>query len=376
MRSAYLFILLAASISSVGLTTVFNWVVDPLRYYHAPWFDTGYSDNQRFQNPGLVKHEKYDTVLIGTSHTEHFISSDMNQFLGGRNINLSISGSTIVEQSALLDFTLNSGKAGRVLWEINYPSFSTGELVSIEGEFPFFLYHPGAETPFRYLMSWGTLQESFAALGGQRPGRLDDMHRWDLEFEFSEQRVLANWDYMQQRWNDDLRQLWALHAVKIEALPALFDKYVSRLARSRPDVQFDLLLLPTSMLDYSNDFQVSAERFRKRLVLREQVTKLSEELKNVAVWDFQLEPEMSADLDRYKDLEHFDLSVAREIQQGIGSSASGLRPSQLKRNHEKLEQEVVSYTLSFCQREVARCQAVMLENLELFRKSGSFPHPD
>lgn len=376
MRSAYLFILLAVSISSVGLTTAINWSVDPLRYYHAPWFDTGYSDNQRFQNPGLVKHEDYDTVLIGTSHTEHFISGDLNQYLGGRNINLSMSGSTIVEQSALVDFTLNSGKVRRVLWEINYPSFSTGELVSIEGEFPFFLYRPGAETPFRYLMSWGTLQESFAALGGQRPGHLDDMHRWDLEFEFSEQRVLANWDYMHQRWNDDLRQLWALHAVTIEALPALFDKYVSRLVRSHPGVQFDLLLVPSSMLDYSNDFQVSADRFRKRLVLREQVTELSDELENVAVRDFQLEPEMSADLDRYKDLEHFDLSVAREIQRNIGSSESGLTPAQLKHNHENLEQEVVSYTRSFCERQAARCQPVLLENLELFRKSGSFPHPD
>lgn len=367
-RSAYLSILLAASIVSVGLTAAFNWYVDPLRYYHAPWFETGYSDNQRFQNPGLIKHEEFDTVLIGTSHTEHFISRDMNQYLGGSNINLSMSGSTIVEQSMLLESTLNSGKVRRVLWEINYPSFSTGELVSIEGDFPFFLYRPGAETPFRYLMSWDTLQESLAALGGARSTQLDEMHRWDLEYEFGTERVLANWDHMQNRWNDELRDLWQLHAVTVEDLPALFDKYVSSLIRQYPEVSFELLLLPTSMLDFSNDFQVSAERFEKRLVLRDEVAVLASGLGNVSAWDFQLNRLFTEEFDHYKDLEHFDGSIALEILREMGADGVGHSAAQLVRNTREFQRKVVAGTEAFCRQEPARCQPAMKDNLELFQR--------
>lgn len=361
MRSFYLRILLSVGMTAVVATMAFNWCVDPLRYYHPPWFQIGYSENQRFQNPGLIRHEDFDTVLIGTSHTEHFTGEDMSVVLGLNAINLSMSGSSIVEQHTLLRLALDSGKVRRVLWEINYPSFSTGEIANRDFEFPTYLYRPGAETPFRYLASWDTFLESLAALRGLRANRLDDMHRWDREFEFSEERVLANWDHMQQRWNDDLRAVWALYSVSLENVPALFEKYVAALIKQYPEVNFDLLLLPTSMLDYSSDFQVSEQRFDKRLALREAVAGLAETRPNVAVWDFQLNPEFTTDLGRYKDLEHFDLAVAREVLAGMSGESPAATGGAIRQNSERLSREVEAYTRSFCEQQPGRCQRFLLD---------------
>ena len=132
--------------------------------------------------------------------------------------------------------------------------------------------------------------------------------------------------------------------------------------------------LPTSMLDYANDFQVSRDRFAKRLVLRELVAELAGELDNVTARDFQLVAPMSEDLDRYKDLEHFELAIAREVQRGMGTDAEATAPARVRQNSEALRRRVLDYSEAFCRREPARCQDAMLQNLARFRAPVS-PNP-
>lgn len=365
-RSPYLTLLLTSCCSIVVLAAVVNWVVDPLHYYHRPWFETGYSENQRYQVPGLIRHERYETILLGTSHTETFTSSSMDRYLGGQALNLSISGSSIVEQAAALELVFEAGKARRVLWEINYPSFSTGERTSDAPAFPAFLYSPGAETPFRYLVSWDGFEESLAAIGGRRPLRLDDMHRWDLEFEFGEERVLANWKFMSERWNDSLRETWALYAVKSTDIPRLVEKYVATAVRAHPEIHFDLLFLPTSALDYANDFQISQDRLAKRLALRRAVGRSLGGLQNAVFWDFQLLSQLTEDLDRYKDLEHFDQRTVQEILQDMQAGSNRVTGEELVQRTAELSRRAADYTAKFCADETDRCQPVLLENLNRF----------
>jgi len=252
-------------------------------------------------------------------------------------------------------------------------------LQKLAGETYVLLYHRLYGLPtvaFRYFNVFGPRQDPgsdysaviplfvTAALGGRRPTQLDAMHRWDLEFEFGEERVLANWDYMQNRWNDELREVWRLNSVTIEGLPGLFERYVGDLIQRHPAVRFDLLLLPTSMLDYSNDFQISPDRFDKRLALREATARLAAEMGNVVLWDFQLVAHMSEDLGRYKDLEHFDLGIAREILASITAEKHQVDPAQLRRNSEALGRAVAAWTEEFCSRGPEACQPVMVNNLK------------
>ncbi|MFN2169007.1 MAG: hypothetical protein ACK2U9_22465, partial [Anaerolineae bacterium] len=362
-RSAYLTYLLGSCGAIVLVAVAVNWVVDPLRYYHPPWFGIGYSDNQRYQAPGLVRHESYDTVLVGTSHTETFTAESMAQFLGSRALNLSVSGSSIVEQSEILERVLEEGQARRVLWEMSYPSFSTGERLVDASAFPAFLYHPGAETPFRYLVSWDTLEESLAALGGRRPSSLDDLHRWDLEFEFGKERVLANWDYMQERWNDSLRATWALYAVSAGDIPRLVATYVAAPIQAHPEIRFDLLFLPSSSLDYVNDFQVSAGRLARRMALRRAVGNAVDGLANAVIWDFQMVRTLTEDLGRYKDLEHFDQATVQEILADMQAGRHRVSGKELARRTGELEDRAFGYAVDFCAREPDRCQPALRANV-------------
>ena len=124
------------------LAAVVNGAVDPYRLLHADWFNSGWSENQRMQNPGLARTSEYTTALIGTSHTEQFPVSRISQALGEPAVNLSMAGSWIREQSLMAERVLAAGKARRILWEINLPSFSYGGGVSDPAAFPFFLFQP------------------------------------------------------------------------------------------------------------------------------------------------------------------------------------------------------------------------------------------
>ena len=99
----YLRIVIGVMLCGVALVAAINFIVDPLQYYRrASWYPPHFSDNQRFQNPGLIRNYDYDTIVLGTSHSENFLASDIARILGRRALKLSISGSSIHEQSLTL----------------------------------------------------------------------------------------------------------------------------------------------------------------------------------------------------------------------------------------------------------------------------------
>jgi hypothetical protein len=367
MRRPYLFILLASCFTLVIGAGATNVLVDPFRFYHAPWFDIGFSDNQRFQNPGLARTMDYENVLIGTSHTEPFITSELDEALGGKSLNLSISGSLISEQALMLEQVLRQGKVKRVLWEINYPSFSFGSGVSDPATFPWFLFRPTAETPFRYLVSWDTFQESLSALGGERAASLDQLHRWDLEASFGADRVLANWDFMTRRWNDELRAFWAIYAVNPEDLARVVSEEIEGLVRQHPGVRFDLLLVPSTLYDYANDLQVAPDRLDKRLLLRHETARLARTWPNAHAWDFQGDSWLVNDLSHYKDMDHFGQGVIRELLNRLAVPEAASSPEQVEQETGRLRRRVIDFLDEFCAEQPARCQPALREQLEVFR---------
>lgn len=363
--SRYLKLLLLTTGVFVASAFLVNLVVDPFRYYHAPWLEIGYSDNQRYQNPGLARTAEYGAVLIGTSHTEPFAASRLGQALGEETLNLSMAGSLIAEQSLMAELVLEEGKARRILWEISYASFSLRDRISEPDSFPHFLFEPDAETPFRYLVSWDTFIESIDALRGQRPSDIDLMHRWDLAATFGPDQVLAHWDFMSRRWNDDLRAYYARYASREQDIGRMLLEYVGRLASRYPEVRFDLLLLPATLLEYGNDLQVAHKRLDRRLLLRDETARLARSAANVEAWDFQARPEL-ADGSHYKDIDHFGPEIVEAILNGLERSEQGTPPERILENTRLISRRVISFMDGFCAEDATRCQPALITEKERF----------
>ena len=78
------------------LIAAVNIAVDPLFQYHKPWFGLEpVITNERYQNAGVIKHFDFDNAVLGTSLSENFIISEVNDTFGGNSVKLTMYGSSI-----------------------------------------------------------------------------------------------------------------------------------------------------------------------------------------------------------------------------------------------------------------------------------------
>lgn len=112
--------LLAAVVMYSLAFMAFVYVIDPLQVYRAASYPPMFSEEERFQNPGLAKNYEYDTIIIGSSMTQNFVPSDVDRVFGGKTLKLSIEGSTAHEQYLTAKLALSTGQVKRVIWGLDY----------------------------------------------------------------------------------------------------------------------------------------------------------------------------------------------------------------------------------------------------------------
>ena len=330
----YLRVLLATAFAGIALIMGVNFAVDPLQFYHrARGYAAHYSKNQRYQAPALVRTHPYDTIVLGNSHAANFEPALVEAMLGGKALNLTLEGSAIVEQSRLAALALQQGKARRVLWLIDFNAFS---VVATEAEkiaaqtLPGHLYgHPFAAAG-PYLLSMDTLVDSLKALTSKPAHELATLTSWWREYTFARQRVEAAWDHLRDHWTPERRQRWARVAAGPDDIDELLERYVLDLAEQHPDVAFLLVLPPFTPYEYALDFLVSDQRAFVRFHLRERIHEAARRHSNLTVWDFEGTDAFGADLDRYKDLSHYDRHVVEHMLAVIAAGAvPATRPKDL-----------------------------------------------
>ena len=88
--------IVVAILSGMGFLV---YQVDPYIHYHAPHVDRYFYslDNQRSQNDGISKHFEYDAMITGTSMTENFRTSEMDEIFGCHSIKVPFSGGSFKE---------------------------------------------------------------------------------------------------------------------------------------------------------------------------------------------------------------------------------------------------------------------------------------
>ena len=79
-----------AVLAAFGLCTA---VIDPLFHYHRPLSFLSYPlHNQRYQNDGILRHFDYDAIIIGTSMTENFKTSEFDRLWNLSSIKVPFNG--------------------------------------------------------------------------------------------------------------------------------------------------------------------------------------------------------------------------------------------------------------------------------------------
>jgi ketosteroid isomerase-like protein len=373
---SYLRVWLATLLALLGAAGLANFVVDPLQVFRrASFYTPHFSDNERYQVPGLARHYTAPVVVLGTSHMENASPAEIQAAFGEPGLKLAIAGSSLTEQQLALSIALESGKVRRVLWGIDYSALAWGDkLVDEWGEFPVYLYQRDPRLVSRYLLALQTLQDSRAALTEAPRHTLESLNVWWPQAHFQRERVLAAWTFQEGRWTPELRARSAAQTIWTE-LAATLERRVFATIRAHPQVHFELMLPPYSILAYANDFRLNDEWFFQRMLMREALRQFARQQANVRLWDFQTEIALSTRLERYKDLEHFDLEATRMMLKTVAGGTGAVADFD---GADPLPRQVAEYLRSQCagRGDAALCTAHVrcgATRLEAWLATGGIP---
>jgi len=299
--------------SLVALLTV---VLDPLQFYHKSFYPAIYSNEQRYQNPGLAKNYDYDTIIIGTSMTENFVPSEVDEALGGKTLKLSVRGSTADEHNAIASLALETGKVKKVLWGLDYFSLKMGSKEEIDN--PTYLYDDKWWNDYKYWFNYTIYQDLFKEavlrpLRGLQPRQLEYLYNWNREVTFGAKKVADV--YKSSRAGE---AYFGLNEEPIETIKEAFNEHILALVEKYPDVEFNFYYPPYSVLRQKVWQDTNNKRYLNQLEMKEWMFQQFDKLPNVHVYDFQEESEWTYNLDLFKDLSHHNQDVNSWIAQAIG----------------------------------------------------------
>lgn len=293
---------------TVGLLSAIlavNWVVDPFRFYHAAFFPIPFPKNQRFINPGIARTCRYDSVIVGTSVTEHLRPSRMRDALGWNALKLSMCGSTAREQHAILNHALGTGQVRRVLWGIDFFSFQGGpDRVPDPGAYLLLSDSPPA---LQYLLSSDTLLQTVRVACGIGVPTVEQLGTWDDRRKFGIDHVFAHW---RQRRAGTLDPGFGDAApVDMAAVETSVRRHLVEVIAAHPEIEFHVFFPPYSVVWYLHELITSPAAFQQRLEFKADVCSALSRLPNCRLYDFEPVSEITHDLDQYEDMVHYGPAI-------------------------------------------------------------------
>lgn len=297
----YLISVIAIAIAALGLLAGLNYVVDPLARIRPNISGLYLKVQEREMNPGIARSLKYDTVIIGSSLMENLDPAYVEKISGWKTINLSVEGSTGYEQRRNLEVALRSGQVKRVIWGMDWGSFSHQPFESSPGPgVPDYLYKDDGPADYiQYVFNVSVLRDSLMRLAHidvVREEELGRVHNWNDAYSFGCRQIEVEEARFRRVGSIFSHHKVGTYKANVEAnFTALVDEY--------PKIEFYALIPPYSAqwlrsIQYYNPFALN-----DYLGFRHYLAGLKRP--NLKVLDFMSDEQVVTDGGNYRDLAHY-----------------------------------------------------------------------
>lgn len=321
--------ILASAVGTLLLLGTVNYIVDPFQQYRdASFYTPRYWRNfQRYITPGLAKRPDYTVALAGSSMLETLSNKEASMFLGGAAKNLCMSGSTAYETGLLLDLAFQHAPVRRAMIDLNVNSFAGAvNHRAVREPLPEYLWDDKPANDLRYLLSFDTGLRTLDILVHRRGGPeyatdKDSPWSWTKRSSFSGKNVTNGLDPA------NLNQKFRQQPRTIEEMMANFDANLLARIKAHPQVQFDLVHPPYSILAWADFHQ--RKQVDVTLEFKRRVFERVKGLPNVTVHDFQSAAVID-DLNQYTDIYHYSHAVGSWMLQSMRDSTHRVSEANLE----------------------------------------------
>ena len=284
-----------------------------------------------YQNTGIARHARYDTLITGTSMTQNFRATWFNENFGCNAVRLSFDGGVLQDFDVLLESMFASGNSIKTVYFglDNYLITSDSELNDIDDRVPEYLTDSNRLNDIKYLLNKDVIFKYIPIyFAYKRSPSYDfyEMHAWDnADPVFSEESVL-------QQYERPARQAVLPRDEYTDESELLLDTLL-KYTREHPETDFIFFAPPYSML-YWDDLNLSGKLPATITAMKHVYGELLKQ-ENVRIFYFQNDFERIEDLTNYKDYTHYGTEYNRYM---VECFASGKRELTLADYEQILDQ--------------------------------------
>ena len=270
-----------------------------------------YIQNERFQIPGMARHEDYDIAVIGTSMIENFSDSYLSEKFGATALRLPINASYITEQIKVLDIAKKYRDVKTVLWAIDYRTIdiNVGDVYSKNVKFPDYMYDEKPLNDWKYIVNHNNFYWALKQYRMRRTGINP------FNYMVTDRETLNTWTWKGTNKAlivQDYKELYEgrkslydkINNLPIEVTKNTVDQALIKAIERHPDIEFKLFYAPKSILW----FKLLDQRdiLEKKLEALTYVVDKVSAYPNVEIYNFQNVFELTENLDLYLDITHFN----------------------------------------------------------------------
>ena len=284
--------------------------VDPYMHYHKPKTDKYYYtlDNPRSMNNGIIKHFDYDAMILGTSMTENYKTTEFDELFGVNSIKVPLAGGTYKELDDQLETALLYNPELKIVLRnldlvhlIEDPAKIRDDL----GDAPEYLYDDNIFNDYKYWFNMvyfsRVLQMKASAKSEGKTGisSFDDYANWMEGCSFGVNTVYAKLEGFppavgepQHLSEDEILLVKENVRQNLIALPAAY-----------PDITFYYCISPFSAAWWQEENAngeickyIEAQEIAFEEILR---------CGNIKLFSFSNMIEFTSDLNNYKDKTHY-----------------------------------------------------------------------
>lgn len=299
------------------------FIADPLQLLHPYSKKKGFISNARHQMLNIINEYSFDSIILGSSMLENTSSKESSNILGGKFMNLSLSGADFNTRSIILNYTLKNKKIKKVIYSLD-DSDLVELKVSKTNNFDF-LYDDNKLNDARlyvnakylicsifnsHCLADKDIDRPFAwyqsRVHSKRFGGLDNWFKSnnDSQIRKAFKSILKSIEQIKLNKKEiDINLKSNLEKLKQNINTTLI-KYIS----SYPDTKFILIIPPYSRIKYAINAQYKVSSFEKYKSSIKYLVLKSSEYSNLSIYGWGNHSFID-DITNYKDLHHYEYKI-------------------------------------------------------------------
>jgi len=291
--------------------------IDPYFHFHGPLKNREYIlNNERYQNDGILKNFEYDALIVGSSMTENFKTSEFDEIFGVTSVKTPYSGGSFKEVNDLLNVaTSNNPDLKIVIRGLDYYRLieDKDHIDYEDSDYPTYLYDDNPFNDVKYIYNMTVLLQALQNVAGRDADgpivtSFDNYANWTRYYP-------SGIDIVNDHYARDTLTYAGSQSPMTEEdyeiVRGTIEQNVTSTAKAYPDVEFYIFFTPYSI--YYMDYFYQNGDMQRQLAAEKYAIELMLECDNIHIYSFFTQYDTIWNLNEYRDVGHYSEKVNTQI---------------------------------------------------------------